>query len=151
MTHHPMPYDQDVYLWSQEQAALLREGAWQDVDIAHVIEEIDSVGINLRHALGSRLYRLLIHLLKWRYQPSRRSRSWEQTIMHQRDAIDRLCSKSPSLVGTIAAEVREEYPRARRRASQETGLPLGTFPATCPWETAQLLDPDCWPEEEPRP
>lgn len=151
MTHHPTLYDQDVYLWSQEQAALLREGAWQDVDIANVIEEIESVGINLRQALGGRLYCLLIHLLTWRYQPARRSRSWEQTILHRRDAIDRLCSKSPSLVGTITPEVQEEYPRARRRASQETRLPLGTFPAACPWETEQLLDPDFWPEENPRP
>jgi hypothetical protein len=38
------------------------------------------------------------------------------------------------------------YPRARRDAAKETGLPLATFPETCPWALAQVLEADVWPE-----
>ena len=42
------------------------------------------------------------------------------------------------------------YPRARRQAARETGLPLAIFPQVCPWTTAQVLDTDFWPEESAR-
>jgi hypothetical protein len=37
-------YDQDFYAWSNQQAALLRAGQLQQADIAHIAEEIESMG-----------------------------------------------------------------------------------------------------------
>ena len=65
-------YDQDFYTWTQEQAALLREGAWQDLDVTNLAEEIESLGKSDRRALGSHLRNLVLHLLKWHYQPAGR-------------------------------------------------------------------------------
>ena len=147
MTTHMTLYDKDFYAWTQEQAALLREGAVQELDLTNLAEEVEDLGINLSHAVSSDLYQVLIHLLKWRYQPSLRAEghSWQDTIVEHRDRIERLCTRKPSLQGHLSAMLVEEYPRARRRASLQTGLPLTTFPAQCPWEFDQVLDADFWP------
>ena len=91
-----------------------------------------------------------MHLLKWRYQPERRQRgrSWRSTIWEQRSRLRRLLQQSPSLAPLVAQILEEEYAEARQRASDETGLPLMTFPDACPWSVAQVLDVDFWPEEE---
>jgi hypothetical protein len=52
MPTHDQNYDQDLYAWTQEQAALLREGAWHELDLAHLIEEIEDVGHSQRDALA---------------------------------------------------------------------------------------------------
>ena len=140
-------YETDWYAWTQEQAALLREGAVQELDLTNLAEEVEDLGINLSHAVSSELYQVLLHLLKWRYQPSLRAerQSWQDTIVEHRDRIERLCARKPSLRGQLPAMLVEEYPRARRRARLQTGLGLSTFPAQCPWELAQVLDADFWP------
>jgi hypothetical protein len=131
-------YETDFYAWTQEQAALLREGAVQELDLTNLAEEVEDLGINLYHAVSSDLYQVLIHLLKWHYQPSLRveGHSWQDTLVEHRDRIERLCTRKPSLQGHLPAMLVEEYPRARRRASLQTGLPLTTFPVQCPWELA---------------
>src|SRR5262245_52650038 len=64
------PYDTDVYAWSQEQAALLDGKQWDALDIANLIEEILNVGASQYTAVSSAVYQILVHLLKWRYQPA---------------------------------------------------------------------------------
>ncbi len=150
MRHNPELYDQDFYAWTQAQAACLREGAWQDLDGANLAEEIESLGKSDWRELASRLAVLVRHLLKWRYQPDRRQRgrSWRSTIWEQRGRLRRLLRHSPSLGPVVPQLLAEEYPDARQRASEETGLPLATFPAVCPWTAEQVLDAAYWPEAE---
>lgn len=140
-------YEQDFYQWTQEQAALLRAGAWQDLDVANLVEEVESLGRSERHALESRLERLVLHLLKWRYQPDKRvrSHSWEDTIREQRRRLSRRLSQNPSLAPTVPTVLAESYPYVRQRAQLQTRLPLATFPEACPWTPAQVLDADFWP------
>ncbi len=72
--------------------------------------------------LGSRLERLLVHLLKWAYQPEERSGSWEASIDNARDAIEECLEGSPSLAGKLAGLAERAYRRARRTAGAEMGL-----------------------------
>ena len=72
MTLLPASYDTDFYAWTQTQAALLRDGKWQELDYANLAEEIESVGRSDKRELSNRLKVLLLHLLKWLYQPSGR-------------------------------------------------------------------------------
>jgi len=143
-------YDEDVYAWAQATAALIRTGKWHEVDAEHVAEEVEDVGVSQYNAVSNDLYQVLIHLLKWRYQPTRRivSHSWRDSILEHRDRIDRLCTRTRSLRGHLPAMLAEEYPRARRRARYQTGLPLATFPLTCPWTIEEVLDADFWPGED---
>src|SRR4029450_10721316 len=117
-------YEQDFYAWTQEQAALLREGAVQELDLPNLAEEVEDLGHSLHHAVSSDLYQVLIHLLKWRYQPRRRveGHSWQDTLVEHRDRIERLCLRKPSLRGQLPAMLVEEYPRAGRRARPQTRL-----------------------------
>jgi hypothetical protein len=141
-------YNEDFYTWTQHQATLLREGKWHETDIANIVEELESLGISQRHALESHLEGLLMHLLKWRYQPQKRQggRSWFRTITEHRRRIARLLRDSPSLRPLVPAILTAGYLSARKVASHETRLPLDSFPATCPWTVQQVLDDDFWPE-----
>jgi Domain of unknown function DUF29 len=70
-------YDIDYFLWSEHQAALLRQGKLTLLDIENLAGEIESLGRSDRRALMSQVQRRLVHLLKWQFQPGRRSVSWE--------------------------------------------------------------------------
>ncbi len=121
-------YDQDLLLWSEQQAQLLRRRAAgditndADVDWLNIAEEIEAVGASQRRELRSRLIRLMQHLLKWNYQPELRSRSWRATIKAQRDDIEDLLAQSPSLRRTLPDVLPVAYRRARDEALEETGL-----------------------------
>jgi hypothetical protein len=141
-------YDTDFYQWTQEQAALLRDGKARDLDWTNLAEELDTLGRSERHGLESRLGVLLRHLLKWRYQPDKRryGHSWQSTIVEQRYRIHKRLHSSPSLRPLLPQMLQEEYTHARHRASLETHLPLETFPEECPWDVAQVLDDAFFPE-----
>ena len=76
----PASYDEDFTAWAFEQAELLRRGQLADADLPHLAEEIESLGNEQIHALESFYTLLIFHLLKWQFQPDRRSRSWDLTI-----------------------------------------------------------------------
>ncbi len=146
-------YEHDFYAWTQATTVLVQDGKWHEIDAGYLMEELNDLGISQHNAVSSDLYQILIHLLKWQYQPQRRmdSHSWQDSIAEHRDRIDRLCTRSPSLRRHLPAMLAEEYPRARRRTNTQTGLPLTTFPAVCPWTAVQVLDEDFWPEEDASP
>lgn len=148
MSQHTDLYDTDFFLWTQEQAALLRDGKARDLDWTNLAEEIESLGKSDRRALASHLEGLVMHLLKWRYQPSGRAtgHSWYSTIAEHRRQITLIVDDSPSLRRIRADLLARGYAHARHRASGETGLPLATFPAVCPWDIEQILADDFFPE-----
>ena len=138
-------YETDFYQWTQQQADLLRQGALSALDIENLIEEIESMGKRDRRAIGSYLRNVIMHLLKWRYQPERRSNSWKSSIRKGRHAIERLLEESPSLKPRLSVMVTAEYRRARSEAADETGLPLTTFPDQCPFTVEQIIG-EYWPD-----
>ncbi|MFO1431361.1 MAG: DUF29 domain-containing protein [Candidatus Competibacteraceae bacterium] len=141
-------YDQDYYGWTLQQAALLRAGKLSEIDIQHLAEEIESLGRSERRQLTNRLEVLLLHLLKWCYQPHRREidgNSWLRSIREQRRRIPKLLRDNPSLQSVIAACLADAYDDARYGASDETGLPISTFPETCPYTFEQVLEQNFLP------
>ena len=90
-------HDTDFYTWTREQAGLLRAGNFANLDTAHLIEELESMGARERRELETRLSVLLQHLLKWRYQPERRGNSWRSTIRVQRIDAARVLADNPGL------------------------------------------------------
>jgi hypothetical protein len=123
-------YDADFALWSQEQAAALREGRFHDVDIENVSEEIASLGRSDKRELRNRLVTLMVHLLKLEYQPEKATPSWRGTIVEQARKIRELLEESPSLKPSLDGLVADVYRDARQQATAETGLPIATFPGT---------------------
>ena len=138
-------YETDFYLWTQQQADLLRQGALSAIDVENLIEEIDDMGASNRRSLSSFLELVIMHLLKWQYQPQRRGTSWQTSISKGRNAIERTLEYSPSLKRQLPEMIVAEYRRARKGASLETGLPLTTFPEECPFTVEQITG-DYWPD-----
>jgi hypothetical protein len=145
MGNHPL-YDQDFYAWTNEQAGLLRAGRLSEADVEHIAEEIENMGKSEKRELASRLHVVLLHLLKWRYQPSRRGAPWRVSIDNNRDRLEVHLADNPSLKSFMPAALTQAYRLARRDAEVETGLDLSTFPQSCPWADSEIIDPDFWPD-----
>ncbi len=148
-TDHPMSnslYEQDFYAWANEQAALLRAGQLDRADIDNIAEEIESMGRSEKRELVSRLTILLLHLLKWRYRPGLRSRSWHGSIEVQRHGLDDHLRDNPSLKSRLNEAIKTAYRTARIEAERETGLARDTFPRECPFTFGEMADQDFWPD-----
>jgi len=139
-------YQTDFYGWTVEQAELLKAGHWQEVDIANLIEEVESMGRSEKRSLESRLIVLLTHLLKWHYQPVRRSKSWELTIKGQRVNCLDVLDDNPSLKSKLDELFIKSYYRAKLEAAKETGLDEDFFPEECPYSLDQALDNKYYPD-----
>ncbi len=138
-------YDTDLYAWANTNADLLRQGKYEQMDVAHLIEEIEDMGKNDQRSLASHLRNLLMHLLKWQYQSDIRSQSWQSSVINSRLEIDQLLQDSPSLRVRLPQLLLTEYVAARRLASVETQLPMKTFPTDCDYNLQQVLDQDWLP------
>jgi hypothetical protein len=141
-------YDEDFHAWANEQAALLRQGKLAQADLEHIAEEIESMGRTEKRELVSRLTVLMLHLLKWRFQPNLRGKSWRLSIEGQRLDIDAHLKDNPSLRAGLSEAISFSYRRALIDAERETGLEAMTFPSECPWSFDQTMANDFWPEEK---
>ena len=140
-----MQYEHDFSAWLQQQAEALRAKDWSALDVDNLIEELETLGRSERNALWSHLRILLMHLLKWRYQPERRTRSWRGSITRARQQVTRRLQQ-PSLRQELPDFITEAYTDARRLAADETRLSLATFPETCEWTAAELQNLNFLPE-----
>jgi hypothetical protein len=130
-------YEKDFHKWAWEQARRLRAG--EDIDRENVAEELEDLGKSQQQQLENRLAVLLAHLLKWEYQPDKRSRSWEGTIKEQRKRIEKHLHKNPSLKAELAETISSAYDIAVTFASVETGIIEEDFPMPCPYSIEQIL------------
>ncbi len=138
-------YEQDFYAWANEQSKLLKSGQLAEADVAHIAEELDSMGRSEKRALIRRLGLLLAHLLKWQHQPAFRANSWRLTIQEQRRKLARHLEDNPSLGAVLAAAIADAYGDAVLQAQRETGLAEGAFPPVCPFSAADIFSPDFLP------
>jgi hypothetical protein len=139
-------YAEDFYTWTQEQARMLRDGIWHAVDAAHMAEEIEDLGKSERRAVISHLRVLLTHLLKWHFQPERRSDSWLHSMGNAQVELQTILHDSPSLHRELPAFVAMAYDQALFLAARETALSVGAFPSHCQWSPEQLLIPATLPD-----
>jgi hypothetical protein len=139
-------YDEDFYAWANEQAALLRAGRLAEADIAHIAEEIESMGKTEKRELVSRLKVLLMHLLKLQFQSTGQGTSWRLAIEEQRREVAEHLADNPSLKAKLSETMEAAYGTAVLAAARETGIDLRTFPATCPWSYDQAIDHRFWPD-----
>ncbi|MBK1617665.1 hypothetical protein CKO42_04200 [Lamprobacter modestohalophilus] len=138
-------YETDFHQRIEEQADLLRTGHLPQLDVTHLIEELESMSARERRELINRLALLLAHLLKWEYQPERRSTSWRLTINEQRRQLALLLEDSPSLRQRLPELLLRSYRNATRAAMEETGFLKSPFPEHCAYSIVEILDEDYWP------
>lgn len=139
-------YETDLYAWSQQQVKLLQAEEWDKIDWQNITEEIDALGASQRNELRNRFKILLIHLLKWHFQPQRQSKSWRSTIDEQRSSIEDLLADNPSLRRLVDESIAIAYARAVRDTVKQTGLSPARLPAVCPYTPTQILDDAFFPQ-----
>jgi len=144
-------YEKDFAAWIKDQAAKLRKRAHNEIDWENVAEEIESLGRSERREIQRRLELLIHHLLKWQFQPGRRSESWRITIGEQRTWIPGIIKDSPSLKSYPKKVFKDAYAEGRRQAVNETGLAPSVFPTEPPFSVLQALDRKFWPGEPFQP
>jgi len=141
-------YDADFYGWTQQQANVLKTGDFSNLDLDNLIDEIESMGKSEKRELESRLEVLLAHLLKWKFQPDFRGKSWQVTIKEQRERIADHLLENPSLKSLIPEIYRKIYRYSVMKAFKETGIEESTFPTQCPWTFNQTMDASFWPDAQ---
>jgi hypothetical protein len=139
ITSPKISYDKDFYGWSLEQSKLLKKKEYAKLDAVNLIEEIEALGRNEKRALESQIKRLLMHLLKIKYQPTLHSPSWDTSVTLSRIEIQEVLADNPSLKPKTEDVFVKAYRSARLSAALETGLDEKTFPIKCPWTFAECM------------
>ena len=128
-------YNQDFVEWTQQQSEYLKTRRWAELDVKNLIEELDALGRSEQKELGSYLQMLMMHLLKYQYQPERKTKSWITTIANCRDSIQDCLEDTPSLTRFLQDSewIAKYYRRACREAAKETQKSVEIFPPQCPY------------------
>jgi hypothetical protein len=117
-------YDQDFFLWTQEQAAALRRAKTSNLplDWENLAEEIGSLGKSDRRELAFQVRRVLRHLLKLEASPGIHAQAlWRSTIVDARSEIEEVLSDSPSLRREVDRLVAEQIRAAAKLAADDLG------------------------------
>lgn len=133
-------YDTDYLQWIKTTVEKLHSRDYVNVDWDNLIEEIEDIGRSEQTSLESNLIVVLLHLLKWQYQPERRSGSWESSMIEHRRRIKKALQESPTLKPYLESIFAQSYIEAVKQAKAETGLPLETFPKECPYQLTAVVD-----------
>ncbi|MBW4552561.1 MAG: DUF29 domain-containing protein [Aphanocapsa sp. GSE-SYN-MK-11-07L] len=139
-------YEGDYVAWTERMAQLMRERKFDQVDWDNVIEEIASLGKTEKQALESNLIILLVHLLKWQYQPSMHCANWKGSIVEHRRRIRKALKNSPSLKPYLETQLNECYQDALEQAIAETALAAEQFPQLLPYPLPDILSPSFLPK-----
>jgi Domain of unknown function DUF29 len=142
-------YDTDFVEWADHTAALLREGRLSEVDMEHLIEEVEGLGSSERSAVTSQLVRMLMHLIEQRVQPERSGNGWRTSIIDAQTRILVRLKSAPSLRRYAGEDLEDAWTLATRQAIVQTELPRNRhseIPKHCPYTLDELLEgfPQPW-------
>lgn len=138
-------YEIDYLQWIETTVEKLRIQDHANMDWDNLIAEIEDLGRSERRSLKSNLIVVLVHLLKWQYQPEYRSGNWEGSVIEHRRRIMEALNDSPSLKPYLDSIFAECYTQVVKQAKAETGLPLETFPKKCPYELTEVINDEFLP------
>ena len=140
-------YEADFAAWAEQQARLLQERRFDELDLDHLIEEVADLRKAERSAVLSRARQIVAYLLKLEHSPaSQPRRGWKETVMTQRMDLEELLS--PTLRRELVANMDHVYERARRNAArdlQQDKVAERELPTDCPYTLDQILDLDWLP------
>jgi hypothetical protein len=109
-------YERDLHAWSEVQADLLRCGRFAEMDLEHVVEEIEDVGGSLYRECRSRIRTIMEHLLKLQHSAATEPRGgWERTIRRERADLGE--DLTPSLRPRIERGLARFYETAQIEAA----------------------------------
>jgi hypothetical protein len=143
----PPLYDEDFYVWTEEQAALLRARRFDALDLENLIEEVEALGRSERSKVLNNASVIVEHLLKLQFSPASEPRGgWTASVQQHRrrlnrDLTPRLRQILASELGPLYAELRRDTAHLLRLHGEEVAA--DALPDTCPYTLDQILD-DWW-------
>lgn len=138
-------HEDDLYGWAVENASLLKQGKFNEADMEHIIQEMETLGRSNKRELVSRLGVLMAHLMKWQYQADKRNKSWKGTIERQRIEISAVLEENPSLKSQIKEIIPKAYKYALAILEEETPLDIQSLPSNCSYDFDQIIDDAFYP------
>ena len=141
-------YDQDFYVWTEQQAELLRERRFEELDLANLIEEVEGLGDTKKSAVLSNASVIIEHLLKLQHSPAQDPRrNWAESIIEHRARLE--LELTPRLLQILAAELPRVYALSRNMTERKLRLygedaAADALPTTCPYTVDQITG-DWWP------
>lgn len=135
-------YQGDYYGWLNTQAQAIEEGRFDQIDAAQVAEELRDMGKSEKRSIESYYKRILVHLLKIRYQPGKHTRTWDLSIRESRLELKKLLAENPSLRAQAEEFLRDAYETARYVAARQTAIALDVFPDECPFTIEDVTERD---------
>jgi Domain of unknown function DUF29 len=144
--HSQTLYETDYLQWIETTVEKLQNQDYANVDWENLIEEIADMGKSERRSLKSNLIVILVHLLKWQFQPEMKSGSWEASIIEHRRRVKEALDDSPSLKSYLESVFAECYAQAVKQAKAETNLPVESFPVMCPYDVPEVTDDEFLPK-----
>jgi len=142
-------HDRDVMVWSQQQAAVIRSGCWESLDIEHLLEELEHMGNSEKQALQSLLRNIVSHLLKCQFSSAEYPRpGWVEEISEFRAQAETKIQDIPSLQYYADDLFLKAWPQARKIVEKSFKIygENSTIPSECPYTLEQVLDYDFLPE-----
>jgi Domain of unknown function DUF29 len=143
--HSQTLYETDYLQWIETTVEKLQSQDYANVDWENLIEEIADMGKSERRSLKSNLIVILVHLLKWQFQPEKKNGSWEASIIEHRRRVKEALDDSPSLKSYLESVFAECYVQAVKQAKAETNLPVESFPLMCPYELLEVTNDEFLP------
>ena len=138
-------YEADETAWLETMSHLIAQRKLDRLDYENLATYLDDMAKRDRREVYSRLRQLMLHLLKWIYQPDKRTRSWFDTVTEQRGELQQMLT-SKVLEAHARNLLAEIYEKARINAIRQTDLSETTFPTRNPFTFEQLLSDD-WPDD----
>ena len=132
-------YAADYSAWISAQAMLLREGRYGDLDLPNLIDEVESLGRSDFASFVSAIEIVLIHMLKWDVQPTKRTPSWVASIEEHRRRVAQSLEDNPSYKSRILEALTRAWRTAPARAAAETNMPIAAFPTDNPFDWAAII------------
>jgi Domain of unknown function DUF29 len=109
-------YDRDLVAWAAQQAALIRERRFEDLDVENLAQEVEDLAKSQRRELNSRICNILEHMIKLEVLPATDPRAdWHDTIRREHQDIEALLDDNPSLRREVDDIISRQLPIAKRR------------------------------------
>jgi hypothetical protein len=140
-------YENDFALWAEHQAALLRAGRFDALDLDNLIEEVEDLGRRERDMVESHTETILEHLLKLALsRADRPRRGWLVAVDRRRAKLAR--KLTTTLRNHLETELPTLYAGLRRpvaRQLEKDGVSPDALPSACPYTLDQILNLDWYP------
>ncbi len=147
--------DDDFAAWIHDQVDALKTGRFDELDIGELADEVESLAKRDFRKLESAIGNILLHMLKWDYQPEGRGASWRRSINAARKRVWAELASSPSFRPRLGDAIMHVYEGAREEVWEETGVfILQREPQSCPYSWDEImsrpheLEPDRVPKNK---